>query len=167
MNTRSKLIAGMLSIGLLATTTLSATAQQRGAGAQRQPMMMRTNAQILMQRSQERLDALSAMPRPFPQNGLMPSTNRFTTGVPPLLFGRALVTGVQRASIGVRTHTGLVGMLKLPASAIRTLRLRSGSLIMISAVKSNPRFIRIQILKSQFFCEPGSMTPRQSCIQTP
>lgn len=167
MNIRTKLVVGILSAGLLAAP-ISAAAQQRAtAGTPRQPMM-RTTVQGIMRGPQGPFSA----GRPVFQESAgmppIPTVNHFTNGLPPVIFGRAVVMGVQRSSIAIRTHTGLTGTMKVPSSAIRALRLRAGSMIVLSRVRSNPRFIRIQLLRSQGFCQSTMSSPaRQTCLTNP
>jgi hypothetical protein len=159
MKTRTKLFAGVLSAALLGSAALPAFAQTRGTMPRANPIG-RAGAGMRVPTGNGDMVILHGV---IPANtmGLQPGTmtpNRLGVRA---LFGSAIVTSVQHASIGIRASSGAMANLRLSARAIRIMRLQNGTRLMIT--QTRPGFLRIQRIdmlgprcsSNRTFCSPS------------
>ncbi|HET6894750.1 MAG TPA: hypothetical protein VFH72_05140 [Candidatus Baltobacteraceae bacterium] len=153
MNTAALLAAGLLGASLAASTmpvhAQSASARARLILRARTMSRPAINPQFIQGR-------MTPFTMPPAQMHVLPEGGTLRA-----IVGTDVVTVINRGTLMLRTRTGLTAGLRMPATAIRAMRLTTGTLVRLRALARN----RFELRVTGGPLAPRSQTVRQRPVQ--
>ena len=152
MNTAALLAAGLLGASL-AASAMPVHAQSASARARLILRARTLNRPLNTQFIQNRMTPFTMPPaqmRVLPEGGTLRA-----------IVGTDVVTGIDRGTLMIRTRTGLTAGLRMPATAIRAMRLTTGTLVRLRALARN----RFELRVTGGPLAPRAQTVRQRPVQ--